>query len=267
MSAILLSTIAYVWSLDANLSDSNDRRNATAQTVYISSLVLLIADIAMNAAFQNIQETFTKIVFNLVKPIILVNGPQSTLTIVMLIVQLLSIKSFVIKLKLRPHILTYATLIYFTLLQYFYRTGHRERISSIQFQKAFLGFPQYNYFINGFLVVLNTFSSHALGFFLVPYLCFGLNLDYNGQKLYRYMVFLSVFLFLFSALHATLSIQSLNFPLRYAPKTIFDVFFTQVYIGFGLLFMWPLKHSFHPKVDYCQQNDERDSQNDDIGPQ
>jgi hypothetical protein len=61
-------------------------------------------------------------------------------------------------------------LINLTMLQYFYRSGLRERFSSIQFSKAFLGFPTYNYLLHAFLVLLNTYSSHVLALTSLPFI-------------------------------------------------------------------------------------------------
>ncbi|TNV84606.1 hypothetical protein FGO68_gene1923 [Halteria grandinella] len=270
ISAALLSVTAYVWSQDPNEHDSNARRNAAAKFVYIASLLHMIFELVYKSTYQTLMEFFTKVALIMVKPVMIVNGLQSTLTIVLLIVQLLSIKSFATQMKLRPHILTYATLIYFTLLQYFYRTGHRERISSIQFQKAFLGFPQYNYFINGFLVTLNTFASHVVGFLLLPYLgnissqmsvdeeagkSFTTQPLYHGQRLYKYLVFLSLFLFEFSAIHASRSIDSVFFPERFAPKTIFDVLFSMLYVGFAGVFFLSEERFFYGDRSYQEEKE------------
>lgn len=72
-------------------------------------------------------------------------------------------------LTVKPTAAMYTLLVYLIITQYFFRTGHRYRFSTIQFAKAFLGFHEYNYYVNGFLVTLNTYSSHLIGFLLLPF--------------------------------------------------------------------------------------------------
>lgn len=50
------------------------------------------------------------------------------------------------------------------------RTSHRPKFSSIQFGKAYLGFNTYNYYLHGFLVLLNTYSANIIGFLMLPYM-------------------------------------------------------------------------------------------------
>lgn len=60
-------------------------------------------------------------------------------------------------------------LIYLTMIQYFYRTSHRERFSSLQFGKAFLGFTEYNYWLHGALVLMNTYAPHIIALMMLPW--------------------------------------------------------------------------------------------------
>jgi hypothetical protein len=64
-------------------------------------------------------------------------------------------------------------------------------------------------------------------------------------------VYLSACLFLVSAGHASLSLDSVLFPERYAPKTIFDIFFVMAYLGFSSLLMWP-----HDENSYYRGDDD-----------
>lgn len=166
----LISLISFTWAQNPEEAEGNNRRNLSAKLVYLVSFALLLFELAYKSTRQSILELFTKLALIMMKPIFIVNGPQQTMSILLIVVNLLALKIFVQNLKFKPNILTYAVMLYYTIQLYFYRTSHRERINSIQFAKAFLGFPQYQYYLHGFLVTLNTFSPHFIGFLLLPYL-------------------------------------------------------------------------------------------------
>ena len=126
--------------------------------------------------------------------------------------------------------MTLALLHYFTILQYFYRTSHRERFNTVQFAKAFLGFTEYNYCLHGFLVLINTYSSLIIGFLILPYLLTDTteykkvkNEDespkdkskvarYDVARIVGYMILITVVLFLCSSIMSTVTKRELMFP-------------------------------------------------------
>ena len=76
--------------------------------------------------------------------------------------------SFLAHFRKRVSSVHVSMLIYLTMIQYFYRTTHRERFSSLQFGKVFLGFTEYNYWLHGALVLMNTYAPHIIGFIMLP---------------------------------------------------------------------------------------------------
>jgi len=96
----------------------------------------------------------------ILKPLLLVSGEESQLALVLCLIQYLAIKRLPTQSPL---------LVCLTMTQYFYKTSHRERFSAIQFSRAYLGFPSYNFYLHGFLVILNTFAPHILGMSLMPH--------------------------------------------------------------------------------------------------
>ena len=107
----------------------------------------------------------------MLKPILVVSGEESQAPIVLCLIQYLALASFISKTgRTKTSSLSVSLMIYFTMIQYFYRTSHRERFSSIQFGKAFLGFSDYNYYLHGFLILVNTYSSHIIGFLMTPHI-------------------------------------------------------------------------------------------------
>ena len=95
--------------------------------VYIASFILLIREIfSIGTKPEPRVSMFTKCALILMKPILLVNGKQSQIVIVLCFAQFIAIRYIFSKVSIKPKLLTTALLVYFTILQYFYRTSHNE---------------------------------------------------------------------------------------------------------------------------------------------
>lgn len=163
--------ILYLWTLDdSSNSPDESTRHLLARILYFFSLALLVLNIIGLKAGVFKKENFaTRVLIILMKPLFLVNGVTQQLVLVLCLVQFIALREFLRGLTKKATPLVVALLYYFMIVQYFYRTSHRERFSSIQFGKAFLGFSTYNYWLSGALVVLNTYTAHLIAFLLLPY--------------------------------------------------------------------------------------------------
>lgn len=191
VSVISTISLALLWSLI-------DRDNL-AFAIYMVSL--------LNLALHLRSPNSLTLSFIILKPLLLVSGEESQLALILCLVQFLAIK----------HLPRQSTLLVFlTMTQYFYRTSHRERFSSLQFSRAYLGFPIYHFYLHGFLVTLNTFAPHILGMALLPYVTCrdegGTVLALNFNQL------------LCSTIMSAVTKRELMFPQRTAPKYVFDFF-------------------------------------------
>ena len=172
-SVIMYCLVLFTWVLIDSLDETAfNVRNIAAKCVYLASLGLLIFELAWCARYQSATETMTSCACILIKPLLIVNGEKTQLVIAMALISLLAIHKITMKAIVKPHASILAALIYVTMNLYFYRTSHREKISTLQFAKAFLGFPSYNYYLHGFLTALNTYSIHLLAVLLIPYMCY-----------------------------------------------------------------------------------------------
>ena len=166
MSFLLLCGLALLWSFDGG-----NEKNTLALIIYLTSFFLLFLEIYITnfGPSNRVQGCFfTRFLVILMKPILIVNGELSQLVIILCFAQFIFLKSYLNNLKIKPPPMLIAYIVFLITNQYFYRTGHRQRFSAIQFGKAFLGFPKYNYYLHQSLVILNTYSSYFIGFFLLP---------------------------------------------------------------------------------------------------
>jgi hypothetical protein len=68
----------------------------------------------------------------------------------------------------KPSVFVLGTYIALTCMQYFFRNGYKNDLSTIKFGAAFLGFPHYQFFLHGFLTLTAFYSSHVIPFMLMP---------------------------------------------------------------------------------------------------
>jgi hypothetical protein len=153
----------------------NHFKHYVARAIYLSSFGLLIGEIAVYFLSSrdnrpNQEQFFAIMLFTLMKPILIVNGKTNQLVVVLCLVQLIALRTLVAGARVKPSQMWYAMTIQCSIWQYFYRTSHRESISSIQFGKAFLGFTEYHFQLHGALVVINTYSAYLIAFFMLPIL-------------------------------------------------------------------------------------------------
>lgn len=82
---------------------------------------------------------------------------------------MLALKVILSRLRLKPITFSLAIVLYLTAHQYWFRTKHRNRFSSIKFGSVFVGFTEYNYFLHGFLTLVATYSSHIVTMLMMPW--------------------------------------------------------------------------------------------------
>ena len=139
--------------------EEGEIRNYAAKGVYfLTPLTLLL----------NSPPSYHSLFLCLLKPLLLLSGPENALPLLLLITQLLALSSFLAQHRRQINTTMISMLLYLTMIQYFYRTSHRERFSSLQFAKAFVGFTQFNYYLHGVLVIINTYTAQIIGMMMVP---------------------------------------------------------------------------------------------------
>ena len=146
--------------------------------------------------------------WNLIAILLLLNGSYSPIIMLCALCQL----HFATKFIKNPQLL--GTFIAFTGMQYFYATGHKCNIQSLIIPAAFIGFDEYNWYISGILLSLNTLGS----FFVVLWAA---NVD-NYRKVIRYVMLYYVVAFTCTLANTAVNRRQLNAWSIFAPKYIFD---------------------------------------------
>lgn len=82
--------------------------------------------------------------------------------------QHLAVRKLILNLTHKPSAFALAAYISMTTLHYFYRNGISHDLASIKYGAAFLGFPDYHFYLHGFLTILVTYTSHIIPFLLLP---------------------------------------------------------------------------------------------------
>jgi Type I phosphodiesterase / nucleotide pyrophosphatase len=144
---------------------------------------------------------------SLVPLTLITNGPNGPIIVLCALVQAAAC------VKAIPDSKLLGTFIGMTGLQYFYTTGHRCNIQSLIIPSAFIGFDEFNIYISGALLTLNTLGSFFLCswtftndsyeksgkftiiFYLVSILCTTLNTFINSRHLMVWSVFAPKYLF------------------------------------------------------------------------
>jgi len=75
-------------------------------------------------------------------------------------------------------------------MQYFYAAGFEAQFSSIHIWAGFIGFDEYNFWINGFLILLSTLTPHVIYFLALPYI---LRFCSPRERDSCYLLFLALF--------------------------------------------------------------------------
>ena len=155
--------------------------------------------------------------------------------------------SFLAHFRKRLYSVQVSMLVYLTMIQYFYRTTHRERFSSLQFGKAFLGFTEYNYWLHGGLVLMNTYAPHIICFMMLPWVEESLRdpkrdkveeeeesqvheSNISCKKISLQLVFFAFTLNACSCIMVMVTKRELMFPQRTAPKYVYDVAQTTLFL-------------------------------------
>ena len=206
-----------MWSIE-----SEAVKNQVARFIYLVSLMNTILVISSSRDI-----TFTDLCFILIKPMLIVAGHQSQVVLMLCLFQYMALENISDK-----STTTTLLLVYLTMQLYFYRTSHRERFSSIQFAKAFLGFTDYNYYLHGFLVILNTYSSQIIGFLLLPLIS---NKSNSTVEMTMRLFTMNLTVLLLSSIMCQVTKRELMFPERTAPKYIFDVFQCGIFALFAIV--------------------------------
>lgn len=94
----------------------------------------------------------------LLPSLVLVSGPNAPIIFLNLVGQLYSFS----KLNCDSASPLYAVFLSMTSSLYFFTTGHRSNLPSLQIKTAFIGFETYNKHISGLLLTFNTFSPYIL---------------------------------------------------------------------------------------------------------
>ena len=160
VGAFFSCILAILWTLDPMNSADEPIRHFLAKIVIVGSFLMIIAEIiiARNSGFSG-SHLSSRICFSIIKPIIMLNGQTFQVTLVACIGQHLALRALVSRLPSKPSSFTVAMLFFLQGGQYWYRTNHRNRFSSIKLGSVFLGFTSYNYYFHGVLALLVTYSS------------------------------------------------------------------------------------------------------------
>ncbi len=110
---------------------------------------------------NHIRLQFTNGDLCLIQLLLLVVGPNSVMAFVLIYMSLRLINCYF--LHLNPHSVLYPIMI--GLVSYFgyFCTGHSNQVTDIQVSQGFIGFYEFNLFISGSLVLLNTMSTFSMG--------------------------------------------------------------------------------------------------------
>lgn len=122
---------------------------------------------------------------------------------------------------------TELTFLFFLAIRFFFATAHRYDFASLPVTAGFIGFEQFNFYISGLLLGLNTWGGHLMIVFALPvFIAFrSENITEFHQGLSKAVTF---FLLLFagrtllSAVNVTIQRRHLMVWAIFAPKYIFD---------------------------------------------
>jgi hypothetical protein len=160
VGAFLSSVLAILWTLNPMNSADETIRHFLAKIVIVGSFLMIIAEIIIGRiSGLSGSHLSARICFSIIKPMIMLNGHTFQVALVACIGQHLALRALVSRLPVKPSSFTVAMLFYLQGLQYWYRTNHRNRFSSIKLGSVFLGFTSYNYYLHGVLALLITYSS------------------------------------------------------------------------------------------------------------
>ena len=210
------SLLVLIWALDRG---SAEVKSLLARAVYIISLLHLTYQLLVNF-FTDQTSSSLNIAFLIMKPLLLASGDDCCIPLVLLFIQYLSLARYIKTLR-NPSKGYISIVVYLLMQQGFYRTSHRERFSSIQFGKAFLAFPHYNFCLHAFLIILNTYSSQILGLIMLPHILGNTN-NFKRQE-GSLVKTLQILVFTCSSIMCLVTKRELMFPQRTAPKYAFDV--------------------------------------------
>ena len=160
VGAFLSSVLAILWTLDPMNSADEAIRHFLARIVIVGSFLMIIAEIIIARIYGHSgSQLSTRICFSIIKPMIMLNGHTFQVALVACIGQHLALRGLVSRLPTKPSSFTVAMFFFLQGGQYWYRTNHRNRFSSIKLGSVFLGFTSYNYYFHGVLALLVTYSS------------------------------------------------------------------------------------------------------------
>lgn len=160
VGAFLSSVLAILWTLDPMNSADEAIRHFLAKIVIVGSFLMIIAEIIIARIYGHSgSQLSTRICFSIIKPMIMLNGHTFQVALVACIGQHLALRALVSRLPSKPSSFTVAMFFFLQGGQYWYRTNHRNRFSSIKLGSVFLGFTSYNYYFHGVLALLVTYSS------------------------------------------------------------------------------------------------------------
>ena len=94
--------------------------------------------------------------------------PESQWLVVGCLIQHLAVRKLLVNLSLKPSAFALGAYLTMTTLHYFYRTGNTNDLGTIKYGAAFLGFPQYNFYLHALLTLAATYTSHLIPFLLLP---------------------------------------------------------------------------------------------------
>jgi len=159
-----------LWTLDPSNHNDEPLRHFLAKIIIVGSFLMIIADtyIARTLGFTG-SHLSTRICFSLIRPMILLNGHTFQFALVACLGQNLALRALIERLRTKPSSLAVAMFFFVSAGQYWYRTNHRNRFSSIKLGSVFLGFTSYNYYFHGMLSVLVTYSSQLISALMMPW--------------------------------------------------------------------------------------------------
>jgi phosphatidylinositol glycan class O len=183
------------------------------------------------------------LLWQLVPVFMLVLGPTSPLSVLCLVVQWLSF-AFVVtsrqSIALEDNtswILLWASCSY----QAFFTTGHANTFTSLQNAAGFVGFDDFNFYVAGALLGLNTFGCFALAALALPWL----NREHSHRGVKPLLAFSAYFSLnaVVSTLFVALQRRHLMVWAIFAPKFIFDGVVLLVTDSLLLLLLSPFSNS------------------------
>ncbi len=147
----------------------------------------------------------------------------------------------------KPITFSLALVLYLTAHQYWFRTKHRNRFSSIKFGSVFVGFTEYNYFLHGSLTLVATYSSHIVTMLMMPWCIEKKTLQYSKREVLYSSLWISMFLTVLTWYVGTIQRNDLLFPERVAPMLLLNFCHTGFFLFITGVFML-CGHPSPPKI-------------------